>query len=85
MALGIMGNKELIPKRKILDLVTMCGHGLVSRYLVKHLLQEVKEGNILAEEAGRILGAQCVCGAFNTKRAAIILDEMTKNMGVEVK
>jgi hypothetical protein len=79
MALGIMGNKELIPKRKILDLVTMCGHGLVSRYLVKHLVQELKSGKILAEEASEILGAQCVCGAFNTRRATKTLDELIES------
>jgi hypothetical protein len=84
IALGIMGNKELIPKRKVLDVITMCGHGLVSRYLVKHLVQELKSGRVSAEAASRILGAQCVCGAFNTKRAAKILDEMAKNPRVEL-
>jgi hypothetical protein len=76
MALGIMGKKDLIPDRKILDIVTMCGHGLVSRYLVSDLVDKIRSGGITAEQAGRRLGAQCVCGAFNTARAADILKEI---------
>ena len=79
MALGIMGREDLIPERKILDIVTMCGHGLVSRHLVKNLVNKVKKSLITADEAGTRLGAQCVCGAFNTGRAADLIREMTAN------
>ncbi len=76
MALGILGRDELIPPRKVLDVVTMCGHGLVSRYLAEDLIVWVAEGRITADDAARRLGANCVCGAFNTARAAEILREM---------
>ncbi len=79
IALGIMGKKDLIPDRKVLDIVTMCGHGLVSRYLVTDLIEKVKNGDMTAEQAGKRLGAQCVCGAFNTARAAELLMEMVGN------
>ena len=76
MALGILGREELIPPRKVLDVVTMCGHGLVSRYLVEDFVVGVVEGRITADEAAQRLGANCVCGAFNTARAADIMAEM---------
>jgi len=76
MALGIWGRQDLIPERKVLDVVTMCGHGLVSRHLVKELVNRVRKGAMTANEAGTLLGAQCVCGAFNTERASDLIKEM---------
>jgi len=76
MALGIWGKEELIPRRKNLDIVTMCGHGLVSRYLVEDLVKKVGKGLMTAKDAATSLGAQCVCGAFNTARAAELIAEM---------
>jgi hypothetical protein len=84
MALGIKGRTELLPEGRTLDVVTMCGHGLVSKYLVDDLVPKVRKGLITAEEAGRRLGANCVCGAFNTKRAAQLLKEIAAEDG-EVK
>jgi hypothetical protein len=76
MSLGIWGREDLVPERKVLDIVTMCGHGLVSRHLVKDLIDKVKNRLITADEAGIRLGAQCVCGAFNTARASDLIKEM---------
>jgi hypothetical protein len=81
IALGIMGDQRLKPRGKILDIVTMCGHGLVSRYLVRDLLYKLKNGKVTAQEASRVLGAQCVCGAFNTRRAEKILQELVETCG----
>ena len=76
MALGIMGKTELIPKSKILDVITMCGHGLISEYLVKDCVEEVRGGMMTAEEAAKKLGANCVCGAFNPSRASDLIKEI---------
>ena len=85
IALGIWGREDLIPERKVLDVVTMCGHGLVSRHLVKDFVDKVRKGLLTADEAGTKLGAQCVCGAFNTKRAADLIREMASGGGGPVK
>jgi hypothetical protein len=76
IALGIMGKTDLLPKRKVLDIVTMCGHGLVSRYLVHDVVEKVSEGELTAEQAATRLGMNCVCGAFNSERAVEIIEEM---------
>jgi len=76
MALGIEGKTERLPERKILDVVTMCGHGLVSPYLAEDLIEKVKKGRTTPEEAAKKLGINCVCGAFNPARAAELIKEM---------
>lgn len=76
IALGIMGKKELLPERRTLEIVTMCGHGLVSQHLVEDLVGKIGANKMSVEEAAKRLGANCVCGAFNTARAAEILTLM---------
>ncbi len=76
MALGILGRRDTLPEEKTLEVITMCGHGLVSRHLVADLARRVEAGELTCEEAARRLGANCVCGAFNTARAAELLREM---------
>ena len=76
MALGIKGKTDRIPDDKILDIVTMCGHGLVSPYLTQDLIEKVKKGKTTSEEAAIILGRNCVCGAFNPARAVDLIREM---------
>lgn len=79
ISLGIWGKAEGLPQRKYLDLVTMCGHGLVSPFLAEDLVNKIREGKISAEDAGRKLGVNCVCGAFNHSRAAEILKQIVAN------
>jgi hypothetical protein len=80
IALGILGPEEYLPKPKVLEVITMCGHGLVSRYLVNALVRKISENKISCEKASKILGAQCVCGAFNIKRATELLNELAQEM-----
>ena len=82
ISLGIMGDEKLKPKGKKLDIVTMCGHGLVSRYLIEDLISKISNGELTTTKASKILGAQCVCGAFNTNRAEEILLEIIEERRV---
>jgi hypothetical protein len=79
MALGIEGRTERLPPRKVLDLVTMCGHGLVSPYLVDDLVSKVETGRITPEAAAEKLGVNCVCGAFNPARAAELISDILES------
>lgn len=78
-SLGIWGKREKLPSSKILDITTMCGHGLVSFNLVQFLLEEIKKGKKKIEEAAEILSKPCVCGVFNPHRAARLLREISLN------
>jgi len=74
MSAGIWGRTELLPERRILEITTMCGHGYVSRYLVKHLVERVKNQEIDLEDAAVELSKQCICNFFNPVRAAALIE-----------
>lgn len=75
-SLGVWGKKEMLPDPKIMEITTMCGHGLVSFNLVQSLLKEVQSGKKTLAEASQILARPCVCGVFNTRRATKLLQAM---------
>lgn len=72
-SLGVWGRVERLPQAEILDITTMCGHGMVSFNLVRRMAAEVSKGLISLEKAGRIMAKPCVCGVFNPKRAEDLL------------
>jgi len=74
MSAGILGKRSSLPGTKILEITTMCGHSLVSSRLAKHLIEKVKRKQMSSEAAARVLAKQCVCGIFNTARAAELIE-----------
>jgi len=75
-SLGIWGKTEKLPGDDILEVTTMCGHGLISTNLVKAVTKEIKTGTRTPEEAAKILAPNCTCGIFNPARAANLLAAM---------
>ncbi|MHB0869206.1 MAG: hypothetical protein ACYC66_05390 [Chloroflexota bacterium] len=73
MSLGLFGKKELLPPEKVLEVTTMCGHGMVCPKLVQKLAKRVEEGRMPAQQAAEKLAGTCSCGIFNPVRAAEIL------------
>jgi hypothetical protein len=73
LSLGIWGNTEKLPSDDILEVITMCGHAMVSANLVKTMVEEIKAGRKTPEEAAKVLASQCACGVFNPARAAKLL------------
>ena len=73
---GIWGNTKKLPSKDIQEVTTMCGHGMVASNLVKSLVDDIKAGQITADEAGKELAKQCACGIFNPARAAELLQDM---------
>ena len=74
LSLGIHGKKELLPDEKVLEITTMCGHGLVATKLTKSVRQKVKAGKITAAEGARLLAQPCPCGIVNTDRCTELLE-----------
>ena len=72
-SLGVWGKVEQLPQTEILDITTMCGHGMVSFNLVRRMATDVSKGLRSLEEAAGIMAKPCVCGIFNTKRAEDLL------------
>ncbi|MGB4439122.1 MAG: hypothetical protein WBJ13_07850, partial [Sedimentibacter sp.] len=64
-SLGIHGRLDYLPEDKVLEVSTMCGHGMVAFSLVEDLAEKVAKGRLTAEKAGEKLAKQCHCGVFN--------------------
>ena len=76
VSLGIRGRTERLPEDDLLEVTTMCGHGMVSQSFVREMLIDIKKGRRTPEEAGNYLATPCVCGAFNPRRAQRLLEEL---------
>ncbi len=72
-SLGVWGKTERLPEEAVMDIITMCGHGMVSSNLVRKLAADVKNCRLSLQDASRQLATTCVCGVFNPKRAEDIL------------
>jgi len=77
-SLGIHGKTEKLPGREVLEISTMCGHGMVAFNLINKMAVDVKAGRITADAAALELAAQCHCGIVNPVRCSKLLTEMTK-------
>ncbi len=74
-SLGFRGRLDRLPDNRILELTTMCGHGMVSANYAQKMLLMVKEGRVSAEKAAGYMAKFCVCGVFNPSRATRVLEE----------
>ncbi len=72
-SLGVWGKTGKLPEKEIMDITTMCGHGMISFSLVRRMASDVRKGLINLEQAAGILARPCVCGIFNPKRAEELL------------
>ncbi len=73
---GVHGRTELLPKPEVLEVTTMCGHGMVAGNLVKEMANQVRKGKKTLEEAAIEMSKPCQCGIFNPDRAARLLEKM---------
>lgn len=76
-SLGIWGNTALLPEEPVMEINTMCGHGMVSVGRIQDVIEKIKKGRMTCEEGGKELGKTCTCGIFNWKRAGEILQKIT--------
>jgi hypothetical protein len=74
-SLGFMGKTERLADRQVLELSTMCGHGMISFTFARKMIDWVKEGRRTPEQACNYLARFCSCGVFNPKRAKNILEQ----------
>ncbi len=78
LSLGIHGKKALLPEDKLLEITTMCGHGMVASKLTRMVMDKVKAGKMTPEEGAHLLAQPCPCGIFNTDRCEELLKEFRK-------
>lgn len=74
---GIWGRRDLLPSREILEITTMCGHGMVPQSLVRHMLTLLDQGDITPMQAAQKLARPCQCGILNPQRAQFLLQQLS--------
>jgi hypothetical protein len=74
-SLGFCGRVDKLPDATVLELTTMCGHGMVSAHFARKMIDWVKENRRSSAEVARTMARFCSCGVFNTSRAESILNE----------
>jgi len=77
-SMGRWGNTERLPPPEILQLNTMCGHGMVTWSLIEEVIRDIKAEKYSIQEGAERLFSPCVCGIFNPHRAARILTDLTR-------
>jgi len=75
-SLGIIGNTPRLPDESILEVTTMCGHGMIAFNLVKKLADDVKKGRTSPNKAAKEIAKQCVCGVVNIPRVERLIKAM---------
>lgn len=76
LSLGVFGKTELLPPDEIMEVTTMCGHGMISSSLVRETFESVRKGKITVEEAMVKLDQPCTCGIVNPVRIRPILEQL---------
>ena len=74
-SLGFQDPHDHLPRSQILELATMCGHGMVSFHLVQKMVDLVREGRRTPEQAVATLTRFCPCGVYNPSRALRLMEE----------
>ena len=62
LSLGIHGRTDRLPPADIRQFTTMCGHGVVSPFLVKEMIRRVKTGKVSEWDGSVLLAEPCTCG-----------------------
>lgn len=77
-SLGRWGKTEKLPPREIMEIGNMCGHAMVSVNFIREMIEKVKKGRLTPEKAADELFKPCMCGIFNTDRAAKLIAEIVE-------
>ncbi|MQY74470.1 MAG: hypothetical protein GH148_02900 [Clostridia bacterium] len=85
LSLGIYGKTELLPEKEILEITSMCGHGMVCPDRVEQMVGKVCSGKITVKKASVELSSSCTCGIFNPKRAEDVIKKICKKRGKIIK
>jgi hypothetical protein len=77
-SLGFHGDLNLLPDRHVLELSTMCGHGMLSHNFARKMIDLVRENRRTPKQAATYMARFCTCGIFNLTRAVRVLEQARK-------
>jgi hypothetical protein len=71
----VFGRRERLPSDQVLEISTMCGHGMVAFGLINKITDYIHLGILTPEQGAAYLARPCTCGAFNPSRATELLEK----------
>jgi len=74
-SLGFVDPNDKLPHGQVMELATMCGHGMVSFSMAQKMLDMVREGRRTPEQAVATLSRFCPCGVYNPSRARRLIED----------
>jgi hypothetical protein len=77
-SLGFWGRTDKLPPRDVLEITTMCGHGLIAPSLVWHLAEGIRQDEVAAPAACQELRKMCICDIFNHVRAEELMERLAE-------
>jgi hypothetical protein len=77
-SLGFFGKIQDLPSEAELEIITMCGHGLIAANRVRALVKEIDQGEMTPAEAAENVTRPCVCGIVNRDRAEEIFSRLAR-------
>lgn len=77
-SLGVWGRTDKLPPDKVRQITTMCGHGLLSAFLVQRMVEKVKNGSMTVHKAAVEISRPCHCGIVNVPLVEKLLIEMAQ-------
>ena len=77
-SLGFFGRIRDLPSETELEIITMCGHGLIAANRVRGLVKDIRASDITPAEAAENVTRPCVCGIVNRERAEEIFSRLAR-------
>ncbi|MDP2859661.1 MAG: hypothetical protein Q8P50_17050 [Bacillota bacterium] len=73
LSIGTFGKTESAPEPEVLDITSMCGHGMVCPDHARHVMEQVRAGRMTPSRAAEDLARPCTCAMFNPTRAEHVI------------
>jgi hypothetical protein len=77
-SLGFWGRTQKLPPREILEITTMCGHGLVPPSLVWDRAKRIRRDDVSVAAACQEMRKMCICDIFNHVRAEVLMGQLVE-------
>ena len=77
-SLGFFGRTEGLPSEDELEIITMCGHGMIAARRVRWLVEGLRAGETTPAEAAENVARPCLCGIVNRQRAAEVFQRLVE-------
>jgi hypothetical protein len=76
LSIGTFGRTSSALEPEVLDITSMCGHGMICPEHVRHVIEQVRAGRMTLSRALEELARPCTCAMFNTARAEHVIREV---------